>query len=145
MAARTGRRPRPEAWTSFCAMRTVTATVCQTNWERSYLAISRTVRAKTRTATVGPTSTNSSPGLIRRTRQACCVRGLAEEKDLLLSFRTVLGHRYCVECKTVLGPLFQWQIIIDDIQGDGNVATVVLPNSFGVPQRFYRITVKLLP
>src|SRR5207237_1335788 len=49
--------------------------------------------------------------------------------DLLLSFPTLLGHRYCVECKTVLGPLFQWQIIIDDIQGDGNVATVVLPNS----------------
>jgi hypothetical protein len=67
--------------------------------------------------------------------------------DLLLRFPTVVGHRYCIECKTVLGPLFPWQIIIDNIQGDGNVTTVVLPNSIvpGVPQRFYRITVKLLP
>jgi hypothetical protein len=65
--------------------------------------------------------------------------------DLLISFPSVIGCKYRIECKTVLGPVQQWQPVVTNIQGDGNTITVVLSNSFTEPQRFYRIVVELLP
>ena len=66
--------------------------------------------------------------------------------DFRLTFRTVLGHKYRIECKTNLESAAEpWVPVGSEIQGDGSVTTVVLQDVLLFPKRFYRIVVGLSP
>ena len=61
--------------------------------------------------------------------------------DTQLSFATVAGKSYRLECSDNLAP-DSWMIVQDNISGTGSPVTYTDPNGASLAKRFYRIVVK---